>query len=320
MDSLFNRLKELVLNYDNVIIMSHINPDLDALGSSLGMSSILNSLGVDNRIFLDTKKYEDNSAIKLALSLVSNDVFINKKNYKDYLKNTLLIVLDTHKTERVEYPKLIEDIDNVVVLDHHIKSTDYIKDTEIFYIDSTLSSVVELISCFAKSIEVTLPPIVATIMLAGMQIDTDGFNIKISERAFTSAAFLVSMGADSVIIKHLLKESKEEFLRKADFIKSSYVYKEKYAICLLDSTESTPEELAGISQELLNFEEVEASFTIGYLEKKLIGISARSMDSIDVCEIMTKLGGGGHATSAAVQIKGNTIKEVERSLKKVLGD
>lgn len=320
MDSLFNRLKELVLNYDNVIIMSHINPDLDALGSSLGMSSILNSLGVDNRIFLDTNKYEDNSAIKLALSLVSNDVFINKKNYKDYLKNTLLIVLDTHKTERVEYPKLIEDIDNVVVLDHHIKSTDYIKDTEIFYIDSTLSSVVELISCFAKSIEVTLPPIVATIMLAGMQIDTDGFNIKISERAFTSAAHLVSMGADSVIIKHLLKESKEEFLRKADFIKSSYVYKGKYAICLLDSTESTPEELAGISQELLNFEEVEASFTIGYLEKKLIGISARSMDSIDVCEIMTKLGGGGHATSAAVQIKGNTIKEVERSLKKVLGD
>ncbi len=319
MEGLFNHLTELINDYDDVVIMSHHDPDLDALGSSLGLSSIFTALEKSNYIFLDVEDEDNNSSVKQALSLVPNFNFINHKNYKKILKGkTLLIIVDTHQQERIEDPDFISFADSVVVLDHHIKMGNYIKDTEIFYIDSSLSSVVELVAFYSRFLNVSISSIVASIMLAGMEIDTNGFNIKATERAFEAAAYLASMGADAIIRQTLLKESKDEFLRKADFIKSSYIYHKNIAICLLTSTHTSSEELAEISESLLNFEDVEASFTIGQLDKKLVGISARSIGNIDVCEVMKKLGGGGHATIAAAQMENTTTKVAEKALKKAL--
>lgn len=317
MENLFNRLTNLVKKYDNVIIISHKNPDLDALGSSLGLSSILTSMNIENYIFIDTNSPNNNSTVKQSLLLAQNFNYINKENYKEILKdNTLLIILDTHQQERLEYPSIANEVNNIIILDHHIKMSNYIKNTELFYIDSTLSCVVELIAFFSKYSGFAICPLVATIMLAGMEIDTNGFNVKITEKTFEAASYLVSLGADSILKQNLLKETKDEFLRRADYIKSSYIYKKNNAICLLDVNETTPTELAEISESLLSFEEVEASYTIGLLDKNVVGVSARSLGNIDVCEIMKKLGGGGHATNAAVQVIGTTIREVEKRLKK----
>lgn len=319
MENLFNRLTDLVVKYDNVILMSHCNPDLDALGSCLGFSSLLTNLEIENYIFLDTNKY-DNISIKQSLALVPNYNYINEKNYKEVITdNSLLIILDVHQQARVEYAPLVDEIEDVIILDHHIKSNDYIKETQVFYIDSSLSSVVELISGYSKHLNIPINPVVATIMLAGMEIDTNGFNIKITERAFEAAAYLVSIGADPIVKQNIMKEPKDNFLKKADYIKSSYIYKNKYAICLLDGKAKT-EDLAEISQALLSFDDVEAGFTIGILENNNVGLSARSLGDIDVCEIVTKLGGGGHATASAVQLPNTTVKALEKLLKKELGD
>lgn len=318
MENLFNRLTNLVKKFDNIILIGHKNPDLDSLGSCLGLSTILSDMNIENYIFMD-KSVDLNNTIKQALELVKDYKFIDKNTYKDIIKdNTLLIVLDTHQQDRVDYPILLDEIKHICVLDHHIKLANYIKDTELFYIDSSLSCVIELVSLYSKYLNISICPVVSTIMLAGMEIDTNGFNVKITERTFDVASYLVSMGADTVLKQNLLKESKDEFLRRADYIKSSYIYNKNYAICLLDVNKTTPIELAEISEALLNFEDVEASFTIGLLEENVIGVSARSLGNIDVCDIMKQLGGGGHATNAAVQVHGTTIKAVEKKLKKVI--
>ena len=321
MESLFDRILELATNYDKVILMGHHHPDMDAFGSCLGLSSIFNTYNIENYIFLNINDEENIESIKQAVSLVPNCNYINKENYKDIITdNSLLIICDTHLQNRLEFPDILEDINDVIVLDHHIKMPEYIKDTEIFYIDSSLSSVVELIGYFAKYKNVDIPSIVATIMLAGMEVDTNGFNIKITEKAFVCAGYLINEGADPVLKQQLLQEEKNDFLRRADYIKSSYIFKKCFAICLLDSEKTTPMELAEISDSLLNFEGVEASFTIGQLEKKLVGISARSLGNVDVCEVMKQLGGGGHATEAATQVENITIKALEKKLKNVLNE
>ncbi len=319
MENLFDRILELAPNYDNVILMGHSHPDMDAFGSCLGLSSIFSTFNIDNYIFLNLEDEENIKSIKQAISLVSDYNYINSKNYKDIVTdNSLLIICDTHLKNRIEYPGILDEVHNVIVLDHHIKMQDYIKDTEIFYIDSSLSSVVELIGYFAKYKCVDIPSIVATIMLAGMEIDTNGFNIKITEKAFVCAGYLINEGADPILKQQLLQEEKKDFLRRADYIKSSYIYKKNIAICLLDSVKTTPLELAEVSDSLLNFEGIEASFTIGQLAKNKVGISARSLGNMDVCEIMKKLGGGGHSTDAATQVDNITIKALEKKLKNVL--
>ena len=316
---IFDKITEIVSKYKRVILMGHTYPDLDSLGSCLGMSVILNSLNIDNYVFLDVNNTNYDSTINQSLPLVSNFNYINKTNYKEYIDdNTLLIIMDTHLKDRLEYPNILEYIKNVIIIDHHMKRPEYIRDTNLFYIDSSLSSVAEFISFYCKYLSIELPPIVATILLTAMEIDTNGFNIKITEKSFEAAAYLVSSGADSILKLNLLKEKKREFLRKADFIKSSYIYKKKYAICLLPISNCAQSELAEVSDSLLGFEGVEASFTIGQLDKKTVGISARSLGNVDVCHYMELFGGGGHLNIAACQVSNTTMKALEKELKTYL--
>ncbi len=319
MSNLFDKLTEIVKEYDNVVLMGHTHPDLDAYGSCLGMSCILNTMNIDNYIFLDINNRDNIQSIEQAISLAPNTNYIFKDNYRNYItNNSLLIIMDTHLENRLEYPTILNDIKHVIVLDHHIKMNDYIKDTDLFYIDSSLSCVVELISYYAKYKEVDIPSVTATIMLAGMEIDTNGFNIKITEKAFICAGYLINEGADPILKQHLLQGTKKDFLRRADFIKSSYIYNKQFAICLLDRGRTTQKELAEVSEALLSFENIEASFTIGQLDNKTVGMSARSLGNVDVCEIMKKLGGGGHVTDAATQVKNITIKALEKKLKSII--
>ena len=93
---------------------------------------------------------------------------------------------------------------------------------------------------------------------------------------------------------------------------------EKMALCVLDQSVYSNKFLASLSEDLLQFENVEASFTIGKLKDQRIGISARSLGNINVLEIIRRLGGGGHLTEAATQIENQTIAEVEKQLLSVI--
>ncbi len=322
METLFHKLEEILSKYKRMIIMSHQNPDLDAIGSSMGLSCILKKMGKESYIFLHSdKKEEYNSSVRQALEKVTNIEYLYPNTYQEKVdEDTVLIILDVHQKERIEYPEILKNISKVIVLDHHIKSNSYIKETELFYIDSTMSSMVEFVSRFAKYYGVNLGILVSTVMLAGMEIDTNGFNLKTTEKTFEMAAYLTRMGADSVLKQTLLKESKDEYLRRADFIKSSFIIYGNIGMCILTTPTCQKEELAEVAEELLKLEYVAASFAIGQLEEGLVGVSARSIGDINVCDIMKKLGGGGHATNAASQIPDKTVKEVEHMIKKVLGE
>ncbi len=64
----------------------------------------------------------------------------------------------------------------------------------------------------------------------------------------------------------------------------------------------------------LSLEHVDASFALTRRSKDVIGISARSMGNVNVQVIMEKLGGGGHLSNAATQIKGVTVEEAKDKL------
>ena len=128
MEHLFNKLNEIITKYDSFIIMGHKDPDLDSLGSSLGLYEIIESFGKKAYLFLDTKHLEDyNININQAFEKMSKDIIcVDEKSYKKIKDNTLLIVVDVHSQDRLEYPELV-DVYNTVVLDHHIKNKNYIK-------------------------------------------------------------------------------------------------------------------------------------------------------------------------------------------------
>ena len=311
MQHLFKKINEIINEYDSFIVTGHKDPDLDSLGSCLGLCEIIESFGKKSYLFLDNKHLENyNSNINEAFEKMEKDIIcVNEKTYKKIKGKTLLIITDTHIKERLEYPELVEQFDTVV-LDHHIKSKKYIKDTKFLYVDSNLSSMSELITYYSEYVNIDLDNVIATILLGGIEIDTNGFNLKTTSRTYEAASTLMEMGADSILKQELLKESKEDYLRRATYIGSSFMITNNIAMCVINKIITT-KELAETAEELLNFEDVEASFVIGKLEDDLVGVSARSLGDIDVSETMKELGGGGHSSNAATQIKDKTIKEVK---------
>ena len=318
MEQLFQKLNEIIKEYDSFIIMGHKDPDLDSLGSSLGLFQIIESFNKDVYIFLNDQHLEIyNTNINQALKKLENNFkFVNNKNYNNIKGKILLIITDVHSESRLEYPNILNNID-VVVLDHHIKNKDYIKDTKFLYIDSNLSSMSELITYYAEYQNVVLDSVVSTILLAGIEIDTNGFNLKTTSRTYEAASILMEMGADSILKQELLKESKEEYMKRASFIRNSFMVTDNIAMCIVN-TISISLELASIAEELLTFEDIEASFVIGKLEGNVIGVSARSLGNIDISSTIKELGGGGHSSNAAAQIKDLSIKEVEQKIKNII--
>jgi len=316
MTTTFSNLNKLIKKASNVIIMTHKNSDLDALGSTICLSRIITGFNKKNDIVLDKKN--NSISIQKALQLIKEaniDInFITKSAaIKKIKKETLLIILDTSKRELVEYPELLDQIPNKVVIDHHVLGNRNIQDTMLSYINSHLSSTNEIMVNYLKFLNKEVEPIIATIMLAGIEVDTNSFNVKTSSATFQAAAHLLDLGASNILKKEILQEEKTQYLKRENLLKKSYIIQEIYAICCIDQL-IQKEDLSVIAERMLLFDKVEAAFAIGKLEKDIVAISARSLGNIDVYYLMKKFDGGGHLTDAAAQIKDGNLKEIEKTL------
>lgn len=302
MNDLFLKLDNLFNEYDTFIIMGHSNPDLDSFGSSLALYTRITSLGKMCYIFLENEYNDYNTLMQKALNKVSGVNYTNSKN-NDYFGKTLLIIIDVHQKNRLEYPNILDICQDYVILDHHIKDSKCLKSSKLMYINSNLSSMIELMTYYLDYSNINVNSEIATIMLAGLEIDTNAYNLKTTSRTYHAASMLVEMGADITAKQEMLKESKEDFVKRADYIKNSYTI-DNIAMCVLPEV-SKPETLAEIADVLLTFDNITASFALAKLNEKEFGVSARSLNNIDVLKAIKKLGGGGSRTNAATKTNKN---------------
>ena len=315
MTEFFNKLTNEIGKCSNIIIIGHKNPDLDCIASALGLYSIIEK---DKYIF-KTNSQTNASAQKTFEILEEQNIrFLTKENYKEKInENTLLIIVDLHRKQLIEHEEIIDEVKKIVLIDHHIVGKEKIN-ANIEYIDSTSSSVTEIIAKYIMQRKKEIDNITATIMLAGIEIDTNCFNIKTTEETFKVAAWLMKMGADNILKQNILKENKDEYIKRTKQIEQSYLINDNLMICVLDENTYNPSYLATLSEDLLRFDNVEASFTIGKLTNDKIGISARSLGDINVEEYMSLLGGGGHKTDAACQLELVSLEEAENQLTQIL--
>ena len=321
MKETFKRLTDLMKESEEIIFMTHRNMDLDGFGAALGLYEVALSLNKKPYIFIN--KTKNHKSIDKAFDLLKkeNINYIFRSNYQEVIKNnTLLIVLDIHRKDIVEYPKLIDKCERIAIIDHHVKGFNCIKNTTFSFIDENYSSTNEIIANYLSEIETKINPLTATIMLSGIAIDTNDFNLNTTAGTYEAAAYLTKMGADSSIKQELLKESKDEFVRRQEFIRDSIMINDQTSMCLLDDNVYDKEDLATLAEELLQFDGVKASFAVGKIDKSIVGVSARSIGNINVEKIMAKLGGGGHTNEAAAQIKTSSINKVKKKILEIIGD
>ncbi|HOO67791.1 MAG TPA: DHH family phosphoesterase [Bacilli bacterium] len=313
-----NRIKELVMTSSKVIITSHKDIDMDALGSALGIYYICNNFDKDTHLIIEDEKHEPEvrralSKLKRKDKIIPTTYEIIKEEIDD---NTLLVITDTNKSNRIQNEELL-NIKNKILIDHHVESEDSIQELTYKYLDTNESSSVEIVMNLINNLNIYIPSYVATIMLAGIYIDTSSFTLKTNENTHLCAATLYKFDANAKELKYLLKQNFGRYQKRQKLIIKTEFY-DKIAITTGGKIIYDNTELAKASDALLTFNNVEASFTIGRLNKETIGISARSLGSIDVQKIMAFFKGGGHKTDAAAQIKGKDVEIIKEKLLKYI--
>ena len=170
----FKELDKEIEKHNNVIIIGHKNPDLDCIGSSLGLYYAIEK---EKYIFRTTEKLND--SMKKAFKELEKEKinFIDRTNYKEKINNTLLIITDLNRKSLLEYEEILEEIKDIVLIDHHIVGKEKIE-AKLEYIDKTASSASEIITSYIEYKKKTVDKIIATIMLSGIEIDTNSYNIK----------------------------------------------------------------------------------------------------------------------------------------------
>lgn len=322
MDYLFDKLTENIKSHSNIIIMTHKHPDLDGMGSAIALSKIIKSFKKDCYIVFPVERV--NVSLEKGLqALEKNNISVNFMKYPEILdiidENSLLIVLDTQKPMLVENAELLDKVKDIFVIDHHTNSSSHIEDTIFEYINSNKSSIVEIMAEYLKYLNKTLDPIIVTLLSAGMEIDTNSYSLKTTENTFKMAGFLTRLGADSVLKQEILKESKDDVIRRHDYIKNSYFIKDGYLLCDMGNEDiNDTVDLAILADELLRFDTVEVSFAVGKLSPTKVGVSARSMGKVSAAVLMSAIGGGGHVTDAAAQFENQTTAEVIEMIKSIV--
>ena len=298
--------------------MGHTNSDIDAMGASLGVYRLAKTNNKEAYIVNETAGSSLENFIKTAKEQEEyKDTIIGKEEALSKItEETLLVVVDTHKTTYVEVPELLEKTNKIVVIDHHRRSTDFIENAILTFHEVYASSACELVTELIEYSEndITLSQIEIEGLYAGIMMDTKNFTFKTGVRTFEAAAYLRKCGVDIIKVKKWFQSDLETYHKISEIIANAEIVNDSIGISIYDKQDANSNIVcAKAADELLTISDITASFVIGNLGDKIC-ISGRSIGDINVQVILEKLGGGGHITLAGAQVEGMTIEEVKQEL------
>ena len=311
-------IESMIQDAKDVIIMGHQNADIDSLGSSLGIYRLAKTIGkpayiVNENFGMNLGKFVDTL---LEEEEYKNVIIDSKQALNIINKETILIVVDTHKKSYVQVPELLSKTDNIVVIDHHRKSTDFIENVSLTFQEVYASSAAELVTEIIQYVDrkVELSQIEIESLYGGIMVDTKNFTFKTGVRTFEAAAYLRKFGVDIIKVKKWFQADLESYNVIADIVKSAEIIENSIAIAINDAVGKDANTIcAKAADELLTISDITASFVIGDTGENIC-ISGRSIGDINVQVILEKLGGGGHITLAGAQLENMTLEEAKSEL------
>lgn len=310
-------LRQLIDQSKKIFVMGHVNPDMDCFGAALGVMKLCSLREKEPYLIIDNYKDALSTVFKEAKSTDEYKFITSEKAKTLADKESLLIILDTHRPSMVQCPDLLEICERIVIIDHHRRMEDFIENPVLAYMESYASSTSELVAEILQYMtnKKALTKFEAEVLLAGMTIDTNGFTVKSGVRTFEAAAWLRRQGADPTEVRRFFQEDRESFTIKSRALADA-VFHENGVMTSICKTVHADEQVicAQVADELLTVRGVKASFVAGVNTEGKTVISARSLGEVNVQVIMEKFNGGGHLTTAAAQVDISPEESIEKIL------
>ena len=309
-------IRELMMGADEIYIMGHHNEDFDCFGAAMGVAKMARQLNKPLHIVLSAMNAGIDKFAELLKDKTDYEgIFVEASDIIGTSSiNPLLFVVDTHIPHLVADPSLLEKIHQVIVIDHHRRSENFIKNPLMVYIEPSSSSTSELVTELLMYFEddMKLSRIDATALYSGIVVDTKNFTVQTGVRTFDAAAFLRRCGADPVIVRQLFRMDYETTVVLAKAKANSEYYDGGLIVSCIPEAISNGQIIAAqVADSLLRIENVRMSIVCFQLKDNVVGISARSAGDLNVQVIMEQFGGGGHQNVAGAQVKDGNIQEIK---------
>jgi c-di-AMP phosphodiesterase-like protein len=324
-----NRLRQAISEAQAVLIMTHERPDHDAFGAVVGMTNLVFSVKNEVYWYIDSDGMEQDvrgfyDALKDTTKVldgrqcvVKDLVDVTDLNPKD----PLIIIVDVNN-QRIVYglKDHAEQLKgSIAIIDHHRQGGVEI-DAQINYIEpyasSTSEIVCELLQYFEDEIDLTTEE--ATLMLAGIVIDTNHFSVATTSRTFDAASYLKNNGANLQDLQKNLREDYDRLIQRSRLLADTKRWFDHFGVVLTDDALSAKDR-AKLAETILSINDFDASIVISHeLDGVRYGMSARSLGDVNVQLIAEQLGGGGHLTSSGTSFKEKDLKAIEAKVRPVL--
>ncbi len=309
------KLLSIIKKAKKIALFSHISPDPDTVGSTMGLYFALLKLKKDVSIFCDDDNLEK-------FAFIEADKIYNKKAFKAN-NFDCLIAVDIATLDRVGemFEKQFAAHSNSVKIDHHKIGDDYAKFNFMLPYSACSIFVYEIIT----KLKIKIDEKIATLLYFGICGDTGGFKFNNTDAlTFEICAKLMRAGAD---IRYLHseffdKKTLEALKLTSSAILSSKVNKElNYVLMIIKQSDfekfgaSEKEYVGNVPNLLLN-----CGFDLACIIKEKsdgIRVSLRSKIHIDCSLLAAKFGGGGHRNASGISFgEGCDVKKVEKDLEK----
>lgn len=301
------------------VLATHFNPDADALGSLLGLQSILEKLGKKTlawteepvnhlyRFFPDADKtVSDVARLEAFCAATQGDC--------------ALVALDCGDRKRLgrEMDRLLA-IRPALVIDHHLGHREF---GDLSWIVAHRSSTGEMVHDLAKELLPSLPPEACFSLFAAICADTGSFRYECaSAHTFRVAADLVESGVrPDIVTSHLFDNFSPARLRLLQQVLASLELHmdERVAVAcvtqkMLDVTGSSMEDTDGFINYLRALQQVQVAIFLKETNG-VLSVSLRAKGRCNVADVALAFGGGGHRNAAGFRYPGHDMAGLKQKL------
>lgn len=322
--SMMTAISDKIRSVDQVFVVGHRNLDMDAFGSAVGMQLFASNVIENSYALYDEEQMSPD--IERAVSFLEKEGVTKLLSVKDAMgmvtNRSLLILVDHSKTALTLSKEFYDLFTQTIVIDHHRRDQDFPDNAVITYIESGASSASELVTeliQFQNSKKNRLSRMQASVLMAGMMLDTKNFTSRVTSRTFDVASYLRTRGSDSIAIQEIAATDFEEYREVNELILQGRKLGSDVLIAEAKDTKCYDTVvISKAADALLAMSGIEASFVLAKNTQGFISISARSRSKLNVQRIMEELGGGGHFNLAAAQIKDLTLSEAGEKLTEIV--
>lgn len=311
----FTKISKIISENNSFLITSHLNPDADAIGSSLAFLYLIKGLGKKGKIinYSPTPYY-------LEFLDVHNEIEIfNTEKHKDDFENfDVLVALDFQQLSRIgemqDYFRRSSKIK--LCIDHHEFPENF---TEYLFIDTSYASTGEMIFDLIKNINLSIDSNIAQALYAAIMTDTGSFRFdRTTSKTHLRVAELLETGINpNTIYRNIYDSGKIEKLRLLGKCLLSLKFNSTKQIAFMEIHQQdllefgiSEADTEGFVNYCLSIQNVKAGLLF-FETKEGFKVSLRSIGNLPVNKVAKVFGGGGHMNAAGIRISNSKIEEYQ---------